>query len=140
MLAPLKQTTMLTLCADDQGNFHPEVHPTGVYFMGVYLTGVHLMGVYLMNVHLTGMQDTIHSMQIETLNLYVGNMPVETIYQRQDRNLPPGAGNDPSHSTTRHAQAAQHIEPKNLKDLGIPLKYHAALQKFPMVCDPRVGP
>jgi hypothetical protein len=89
---------------------------------------------------ISSLQDAINSMQKERLNLYVGNMLVdfiEMICQRQGRNLPRGAGNDPLHSTTRHAQAAQRIEPKNLKDLGIPLKYHTALQKFPTVCDPR---
>ena len=65
---------------------------------------------------------------------------IEKIYNKRDQRLPPGAGNDPSHSTTRHAQAAQQIERKNLKDLNIPLKYYAALQKFPEVCDPIPGP
>jgi len=56
------------------------------------------------------MQDTIHSMQMEKLNLYIGNMLVDFIdklYESRGHSLPTGAGNDPSHSTTRHAQAAQ---------------------------------
>jgi septation ring formation regulator EzrA len=91
---------------------------------------------------LSSMQDTLHSMQMEKLNLYIGNMLVdfiEKIYQKRGQSLPPGVGNDPSHSTTQHAQAAQHIERKNLKDLNIPLKYYDALQKFPEVCDLRLG-
>ena len=92
--------------------------------------------------NVSSMQDTIHSMQMEKLNLYIGNILVdfiEEICRRRDQNLPPGAGNDSSHSTTRHAQAAQRIEQKNLKDLGIPSKYYEALQKFSEVCDPRPG-
>ena len=86
------------------------------------------------------MQNTIHSMQMEKLNLYIGNMLVDFIdklYESRDHSLPTGAGNDPSHSTTRHAQAAQQIEQKHLKDLDIPLKYYVALQKFSEVYDPR---
>jgi hypothetical protein len=88
------------------------------------------------------MQDTIHSMEMEKLNLYIGNMLVDFIEEiclRRGQSLPPGAGNDSSHSTTRHAQAAQRIEQKNLKALGIPSKYYDALQKFSEVCDPRPG-
>jgi hypothetical protein len=52
---------------------------------------------------LSSMQDTLHSMKMETLNLYIGNMLVdfiEKIYQKRGQSLPPGAGNDPPHSTT----------------------------------------
>jgi hypothetical protein len=81
------------------------------------------------------MQDTILSMQMENLKLYRGNMLVdlvEKILQKQGKSPPTGAGNDPSHSTTRHALAAQNIRKKDLKDLDIDLKYLKALQSFPV--------
>jgi hypothetical protein len=86
------------------------------------------------------MQDAILSMQVEKLNLYIGNMLVdfiEKIHQKQGRGLPTGAGNDPSHSTTRHAQAAQNIQKKALKELNVDEKYYKALQRFSKVCNLR---
>jgi hypothetical protein len=88
------------------------------------------------------MQDTIYSMQVEKLNLYIGNMLVDfikKICQSRGLGLPSGAGNDPSHSTTRYAQAAQRIGRKDLSHLGIPPKYYEALQNFPKVYTLRPG-
>jgi chromosome segregation ATPase len=86
------------------------------------------------------MWDTIHSMQMEKLNLYIGNMLfdfIENICQRRGQSLPPEDRNDPSYSTSQHVQVARHLEPKNLKDLNVPLKYYHALQKFSKVCNLR---
>jgi hypothetical protein len=86
------------------------------------------------------MQDTIHFMQMERLDLYIGNMLVdfvEKIYRDRRSSLPPGTGNDPSHSTTRHAQAAQQIRKKDLVEMGIAPKYYDALQMFSKVYNPR---
>jgi hypothetical protein len=73
-----------------------------------------------LQVTISSLDDTIHSMQMEKLKLYIGNMVVdfvEKIVHMQGQNIPTGAENDPSHSTTRHTQAAQRIEQKHLKDL-----------------------
>ena len=91
---------------------------------------------------INSLQATIYSMQMGKLKLYIGNMLVdfiEKIYRKRGQSLPPGAGNDPSHSTTRHAQAAQQIGQKNLKDLDIPVKYYDALQRFSEVYNPIPG-
>ena len=98
--------------------------------------------IYLMNACLLSpaLKDTIHFMQMERLDLYIGNMLVdfvEKICRDRRSSLPPGTGNDPSHSTTRHAQAAQRIKKKDLMDLGIPPKYYDALQMFSKVYNPR---
>ena len=85
-------------------------------------------------VTISSLDDMIHSMQMEKLKLYIGNMVVdlvEKILQKQGKSLPTGAGNDPSHSTTRHALAAQNIRQKDLRDLNIDSKYFKALQSFP---------
>ena len=79
------------------------------------------------------MMNEIAALQEERLSLYIRNLLVDFInklYQSQGRRLPTGAGNDPSHSTTRYAQAVQQIGKQNLRELDLDIKI---LQRSPEI-------